>query len=195
MYISLSVLKQIYSMCYSDSSIILYLNLSCHRKLFFMFSYSKTQPFSKVHYIFLLAADTVLCRCTCKCQMLLSISWWVKKCPAVFNPTRSWLAQVLMWENIHLSIFLPSGLSLTLFAEDTDNLPFCAFVKLPSPLMDRWFSIEVAPSHSLIWRPENETPPQDPIKMKALDNRLDIHCLGILCHQHILCHVRIIKSY
>lgn len=67
--------------------------------------------------------------------------------------------------------------------------------ELPSHLTDRWSSFEVAPSHLLMWRPENEPPPQDPIKAKPRVRGFDIHRLGNLCHQHILCHVRMITAY
>lgn len=146
--------------------------------------------------------------CTCRCQTLLRISWWVKKCLAVFHPTpvhqtRCWLPHWCRRANpsihpycINPYLYLQSSPQIV-FSEDTYltfTVPLC-LRELPSHLTDRWFSFEVAPSYSLMWRPENEPPPQDPIKAKPRVCRFDIHRLGNLCHQHILCHVRMITAY
>lgn len=47
-----------------------------------------------------------------------------------------------------------------------------------SHLTDRWVHFEVAPSCSLMWRPENKLSPQDPIKAKPKVHRFDIHRPG-----------------
>lgn len=140
---------------------------------------------------------------TCTCQTLLGISWWVKKCPTALLPKtilqiRSWLPH---WcrgtdPSIHQSDSLPSKQFLGSLRIHTFlyTILLCRR-ELPSHLTDRWSSFEVAPSHLLMWRPENEPPPQDPIKAKPRVRGFDIHRLGNLCHQHILCHVRMITAY
>lgn len=134
---------------------------------------------------------------TCRCQTLLRISWRVQKCPAALHQTPIHQTKVLAaGELIHQSISLSLEWSLDSFAEDTYlfSLLLC-LMEPPSHLTDRWTSFEVAPSHLQMWRPENEPPPQDPIKAKPRVHGLDIHRQGNLYHQHILCHVRMITAY
>ena len=100
---------------------------------------------------------------------------------------------------IHICL---STVSVLLFtsggsAEDT-YLSYCPAVSVGAVSPSDWQvmllwsgSVSLTDVEAREWAP----PPQDPIKAEAGVCRFDIHRPGNLCHQHILCHVRMVTAY